>query len=240
MSLGEKLVQIYFDLAYNPAYDITTGRLNLYRQLQSKCVAKLELTERDRVLCVGCGTGNEIFHILQVNRKVHVIGIDYSKTALHRIQKKSLSCGRKIQTILMDAQHLEFANGSFDKVLCLHLMDFVADHRQVTKEIMRVLGDGGRFVITYPSGKEGAQLGLNILKDIIRSNMDSGKHFVRALLESIIGMTMGAVYFPLILRQKTKAYTRHELEAMIAGLTNNSVQIEEEPMYHDFIVCGNK
>ncbi len=240
MSFTEKLIQVYFNFVYNPVYDFTTARLNRYRKLQRTCVGKLEFRDNDAILCVGLGTGNEIFHIQETNINVNIVGIDYSNTALQKAYKKALRLGKEIEVITMDAQRLEFAAGSFDKVLCLHVMDFVGDNREVTKEILRVLKRGGQFVITYPSDNEGPRLGYNLLKDIIRNNLNSGKHPVRAFLELVAQMLTGVVYLPLLVRPKKGCYSRRELEAMIAKLTTVDIQIDEDSVYQDFIVYGRK
>lgn len=140
----------------------------------------------------------------------------------------------------MDARHLEFASGSFDRVLCLHVMDFIQDKRETTEEVLRVLKDGGRFLITYPSGKENLKLGLNLLRDSISHEVDSGKRLVRAFFESLAKVLMGIIYLPLLLRPKKRLYSRDELQAMFIGLTAGHFQIEEDPIYHDFIVYGRK
>ena len=240
MSFAEKLVQTYFNIAYNQVYDFTTARLSRYQRLQETCVSKLELRENDKVLCVGLGTGNEIFHILQMNRNVNIVGVDYSSTALRKAYKKALRLSKEIELLLMDARSLEFPTGSFDKVLCLHVMDFVQDNEQVTSEILRVLKKGGQYVITYPSGKEGTKLGYNLLRDSIRNNLNSGKHRIRALSESLAQMMVTIVYLPLLFRPKRKCYSRSELEAMITQLTTGDFQIEDDPVYQDFIVYGRK
>ena len=240
MSFSGKLMRAYFNIAYNQVYDFTTARLSLYQKLQGRCTSKLELRNNDKMLCVGLGTGNEILHVLQRNRNVNIVGVDYSKIALRKAFKKASRLGKEIELFLMDARRLEFAAGSFDEVLCLHVMDFVEDNEQVTYEILRVLKRGGQFVITYPSDKEGAKLGFNILKDIIRHNINSGKHRIRALSESLAQMVVGLVYVPLVFRPKRKCYSRSELEAMIDQLTTGGLQIEEDPIYQDFIVYGRK
>jgi len=233
-------MQAYFNYAYNPVYDFTTGRLNRYRELQKRCVDELELEDNDRVLCVGLGTGNEIFHILEINRNVDIVGVDYSHTALQKAYQKALTWGKEIKGLVMDAQHLEFEVGSFDKVLCLHVMDFVEEDGKATDEIMRVLKDGGRFVITYPSDKEGARLGINLLKDSIRHSTNSGKPRAIVFLEFLVQMLVGTVYLPLLLRPKKKTYSRQELEAIITKLKTRDFQIEEDTVYQDFIVYGRK
>jgi len=240
MNTTGKLMQAYFNYAYNPIYDFATGRLNRYRQLQERCVDKLELRDKERVLCVGVGTGNEVLHILQTNRNVNIVGVDCSKTALQRAHKKALTSGKEIEVQIMDARRLEFATGSFDKVLCLHVMDFIEENRQVTGEILRVLKEGGQFVITYPSAKEGPRLGISLLSDSVRHSINSGKHCVRALLECLAQMLVGIIYLPLLCRPKRKSYSHSELEAMLTQSTTGDFQIEEDTVYQDFIVYGEK
>jgi len=240
MTFAGKLTRVYFDVVYNRVYDFTTGRLNRYRRLQRTCVGKLGLKNHDKVLCVGLGTGNEVLHILRANRNVKIVGVDYSKTALQKAYRKALIRGKEIEALIMDAQRLQFAAGSFDKVLCLHVMDFIEDDREATKEIIRVLKDGGKFVITYPSGKEGPRLGVNLLSDSVRQGIDSGKPRIRALSESLAQILVGIVYLPLLFRPKRRSYSRGNLEAMLSQLAAGDFQIEEDPIYQDFIVYGTK
>jgi ubiquinone/menaquinone biosynthesis C-methylase UbiE len=240
MNTTWKLTKAYFNYAYNPVYDFVTGRLSRYHHLQKRCVGKLDLKDKDRVLCVGIGTGNEILHIFRRNRNVGIVGIDYSHSALNRASRKVPARIKEIQLLLMDARRLDFADGSFDKVLCIHVMDFVQENEKVTGEILRVLKPGGQFVITYPSAKEGPRLGISLLSDSIRHGINSGKHRVRALLESLAQMLLGFVYLPLLLRPKQKSYSRNQLEAMLTQSTTGDCQIEEDTVYQDFIVYGDK
>ncbi len=233
-------MKAYFNFAYNPVYDFTIGRLNLYRRLQERCVSKLEFEDNDRVLCVGLGTGNEIFHVLEMNRNVSIVGVDYSYTALQKAYKKALAWGKEIEGLVMDARCLEFATGSFDKALCIHVMDFVQENEKVTDEILRVLKDEGQFVITYPSEKEGLKLGINLLKDSIRHNMSSGKNYIRAFLALLMQMLVGIIYLPFLFRPKRQFYSHSELAAMVNQIPNANFRIEKYPVYQDFIVYGRK
>jgi len=240
MNFSRKLTQTYFNIAYNQVYDFTTARLNRYRKLQERCVGKLELKDNDKLLCLGIGTGNELFHILEMSRNVSITGVDYSSTALRKAYKKALRLGKEIELLVMDARKLEFAAGSFDKVLCLHVMDFIAENKEVTSEILRVLKKTGQFVITYPSDKEGPKLGFNLLKDGIHSNLDSGKAGIMAFFELITQMMVGIVYLPLLFRPNKRFYSLSQVEAIIAEATTGDFQIEEDTVYQDFIVYGKK
>ncbi len=240
MSLAERLVKVYFNLVYNPVYDFTTARLNRYRELQDKCVGKFQFKDGDLVLCVGLGTGNEISRILETNGNANIVGVDYSELALRKAQRKAAKLGKEVKLLAMDARHLEFPAESFHKVLCVHVMDFVGEHRQVTDEILRVLKRGGQFVITYPSDKEGAKLGCNLIRDIISNSSGSGKRSIKALLEVAARIVVGVLYVPLVFRPKKRFYSRTELTSMLAELAVGDLQIDEEPVYQDFIVSGTK
>lgn len=240
VNCARKLMQAYFDLAYNRIYDVTTGKLNCYQELQRRSVGKLEFQDDDRVLCVGVGTGNEILHILEMNRNVKIVGVDYSNTALQKAHNKAARLGKEIELWNMDARCLKFATGSFDKVLCLHVMDFIEQGREISGEIVRVLKHGGQFAITYPSDREGLGLGINLLKDSVCHNINSGEHPFRAVLELLAQMLVGIVYLPLLFRPKRKCYSRGDLEALFSGLITGSLHVEEYPVYQDFIVYGEK
>lgn len=240
MNIGGKLLRTYFNYGYNPLYDFTTGRLNRYYELQRRCVRRLELKDNDRVLCVGVGTGNEVVHILQTNGNVSVVGVDYSHTALKKAYRKALAFGKEIDLVVMDARVLQFPTESFDKVLCIHLMDFVGENETVTSEIFRVLKHGGRFIITYPSTKESASLGLNLLKGGMRQDADSGSDRIRSFLQSLTQMVAWIVYLPILFRPNRKSYSRRELQRMIAQLMAGPFEMEEDTVYQDFIICGRK
>jgi ubiquinone/menaquinone biosynthesis C-methylase UbiE len=55
------------------------------------------------------------------------------------------------QLQVMDAQHLEFTDGSFDLVYSFHALEHIRDQRQAVREIHRVLAPGGTFVIGTPN-----------------------------------------------------------------------------------------
>jgi len=235
-----KLQRFYFDFAYNPVYDFTTACLDRYQKLQEICIGKLGLEGNDKVLCVGLGTGNEVLRILETNRDVRIVGVDYSRTALERAYKKASTFGKEIEVLYMDARNLEFPQEEFDKVLCIHVMDFIPENERVTSEILRVLKPGGKFVITYASRKESLSLGVNLMSDFFRHSIGSRKHRIIAYLEFLPRMLLGVIYLPLLLRSKRKSYLRSDIENMIAQLISVDLQIEEDPVYQDFIVYGRK
>ena len=230
----------YFDLVYNRVYDTTVGKLQKYHQLQGKCIRKLTFDDSDLVLCLGMGTGNEIYHILRNNNKVRILGVDRSRVALTKAQEKASRIGAKIQIIQMDARRLQFPPKTFDTVVCIHLMDFIREKSETTSEILRVLKDGGQFAITYPSGKEDFRMGFGILKDDIRGAAASGKKKLTILRELLLPMLPGIACLPMFLRRDRDFLTQHELECLFTHQRINNYEIEEDNLYNDFIVYGTK
>lgn len=239
LTVKNRVMQSYFNLVYNPVYDASVGQLNLYRELQETCIERLELKDNDRVLCVGIGTGNEISRLVNMNGNIDIVGADYSRNALRKAQKKAVTLGKVIDVLLMDARLLAFRTGSFDKVICIHVTDFVEERNTVTEELIRVLKNGGRFVITYPLQKENAGMGLNIMKNAVRHKTGTGSRRFTAVLSAVTRMMMGVVYLPLLLRAD-RSVSRREVRTILGGLTTGDIRIEDFPMYNDFIACGIK
>jgi hypothetical protein len=54
-------------------------------------------------------------------------------------------------------------------------------------------------------------------------------------------MLMGFIYLPqMVFRPKKNVYSRRELKAMIAQVTDGGFHIGEDPVYQDFILYGRK
>lgn len=177
-------------------------------------------------------------HLVEQNKNMHIVGIDLSKNALKKASEKASLLNKEIELIVMDVRRLEFLDNSYDKIICIHVMDFLDDVKDATKEMIRVLKEKGEFVITYPSQKEGWQLGHKILRENVSYKLSVGTNRIRAVIDSVYHLAAGIIYLPLMLRKK-RVIARDELSGVISGLTSN-FNIEEYPEYCDFIVYGSK
>ena len=240
MDWVRKTVQLYFNYAYNPVYDFAIARMFGYRQWQQKCLGKLYFRDEDKVLCIGLGTGNELRHIVRLNNRVNITGVDCSDTALRKARRKASQSGITITLLRMDASQLDFSDDSFDHVVCLHVMDFLDDHMHVAKEMLRVLKPGGHFVITFPCSKEGAAMGMALVRENMRSNIEAGRNRLSVYLETAVQILACLVYIPLLMRPKGKTYSANELAVFMSRLTGACLEIEEYPAYRDLIVYGQK
>jgi ubiquinone/menaquinone biosynthesis C-methylase UbiE len=229
----------YFNRIYNPLYDFIVGQVTPYHRLQETCIEKLELADGDKLLCAGIGTGNEILHILEKNPDVHITGIDLSGTALNRVRRKAAKKGASVETRLMDVQKLEFPDNTFDKVLCIHVTDFVKDSAKASAELLRVMKKNGKFAITFPSSKEDFSFGKAVIGDTLRHHFKT-KRYYRIPLSLLSALVGGLVYFPFLFRKERRQYSREELEKLFSTLTEGGFTVEEFPVYIDFILTGSK
>ena len=236
---ADKLLQGYFNLVYNPTYDRTVGRFAAYSTLQNRCIDSVEFAEGDRVLCVGVGTGNELGRILGRARGLQITAVDTSANALALAREKALAAGHQVTVLRMDAQRLAFPDDSFDKIVCIHLMDFVPDAEKATSEIMRVLKAEGQFVVTYPCAKEGAELGAQIVSDGVQGNLKAGR-FLAACSQLLALLGVGVVFLPLYLRPRRRVYVPEQLSKLFASYRAGALLFSWDLVYVDLIVSGRK
>ena len=234
----EQFKRKYFNLVYNPIYDFTTARSNRYLRLQSRCIGFLEPEPGDSVLCVGLGTGNEIPRLLERAADLRLTGIDYSPRALARARQKADRLGATLELYNMDVRDIGFPDNIFDRVLCIHVADFVAETDKLAAEVRRVLKPGGRYVVTFPSDSEGIRLGMGILRDHLSQFHGLAK--LTALLKYLAIMPLGALYLPLMLRSGKQVYSEARIKQLFQDHGDRDVRVEAEPIYHDYIVCGIK
>ena len=100
----------------------------------------------DRILDVGCGTGESTRNIMQRNRKV--VGTDLS-TLFLRAEKTDGSV--QPHYVTSDASHLPFADNSFDVVCAMEFIEHVWPVEAVLTEMYRVARPSGRIVIMSPN-----------------------------------------------------------------------------------------
>jgi ubiquinone/menaquinone biosynthesis C-methylase UbiE len=94
-----------------------------------------------RVLEVGCGTGN-ISQVL-ASRGARVVGLDVSGPMLAAAQSRARQHGYPPDLLRGLAGFLPFPGNSFDGVISVLALDFVADRQDAVREMVRVLRPRG-------------------------------------------------------------------------------------------------
>ncbi len=109
---------------------------------ESLCEA-LDIVPGARVLDVAAGNGNAT--LAAARRACEVVSTDYVPALLERGRARAAADGLDVRFETADAEHLPFADGSFDFVISTFGVMFTADQDQAAAELVRVCRPGGRI-----------------------------------------------------------------------------------------------
>ncbi len=99
-----------------------------------------------RVLDLGCGTGDAISFIPEVEQ-VEIVSTDYSFGMVRRTTRNFESS----KGIVSDARCIPFRAGHFNCVLALGLLEYTHEYEKVLEESRHALSDNGRFLVSVPN-----------------------------------------------------------------------------------------
>ena len=136
-----------------PVYDKVMGPFA--DKARRQALELLNLRAGERVLLSGVGTGLDLPHI---QAGVKATGIDLSPKMLRKAREKAT--GRDVTLCEMNAQALDFPDGSFDAVILNLILSVVPDGATAFREAWRVLRPGGRAVIFDKFAAEDGQISV--------------------------------------------------------------------------------
>jgi SAM-dependent methyltransferase len=96
------------------------------------------------VLDVGCGTGEILARLAAKYPRASFTGIDLEEPHLARAAARCAEFGDRVRFERGDAMAPQYADESFDFVICRHVIQAVPDAARVLAEIRRVVRPGGR------------------------------------------------------------------------------------------------
>ena len=148
-----------------PVYDLVFGAV--FERGRRAAIAAAERVG-GRILEVGVGTGISLPGYSRQNR---IIGIDLSEEMLRKARRRvaELSLANVETLEVMDAEHLSFADASFDVVVANHVISTAPNPEAVLDECARMLRPGGEMILL---SRIGADVGL--------------RHLVERLLQPIV------------------------------------------------------
>lgn len=127
-------------------YDETAGfydrRYEDIQRTKYRTVVKNLPGGKKRILDLGCGTGMFINELS--TRAKFVVGVDASLEML----KVAKGRAGKAALVQADADALPFADGSFDAVVSVTLLQNMPDPKATVREVARVLRPGGVAILT--------------------------------------------------------------------------------------------
>ncbi len=127
-----------------PTYDVLNQILSAGtdRLWRARAVAEVLRARPGAVLDLCAGTLDLAAAIAERRPLDRVVAVDFSPAMLALGARKA----PRVETIVADALHLPFEDGSFAAVVCGFGMRNLADLTLGIREVMRVLGPGGVFV----------------------------------------------------------------------------------------------
>lgn len=108
-------------------------------------VERLKMRAGMRVIDLACGTGNTA--IVEARAGARVIGVDIAPNLLEQARTRAVQEGLEIDFREGDAEHLEFADGSFDAVVTMFGAMFAPRPQLVAAEMLRVCRPGGMIAM---------------------------------------------------------------------------------------------
>jgi SAM-dependent methyltransferase len=121
------------------AYERFMGRWS--RRLAPQLVKFAEIRDRNAVLDVGSGTGVLAFAIAEAVPSARITGVDPSPAYVAYAQTRVPD--DRVRFVVGDAQQLQIADATFDRVASLLVMNFIPDHAKALREMVRVTRPGG-------------------------------------------------------------------------------------------------
>ncbi len=150
---------------WSPVYDKIFNS-HLFLDARKRLFEEMDFHDHAKVLFVGVGTGADLELIKNLDLEITAIDLsaDMLKKAMGKFDDASISF------LEMDAQHMEFANESFDYVVGSLVLSVVPDANECLREMIRVVKGEGKIILfdKFISKDERLSVPKKLLRPIIR------------------------------------------------------------------------
>lgn len=120
------------------------GVIGVTLQIVGESLAEaIDLRANETVIDIAAGNGNAT--LAAARRFARVTSTDYVPALLEKGRARAAAEGLTADFREADAEHLPFADGSFDVALSTFGVMFAPDHAQAASEMLRVVRPGGRI-----------------------------------------------------------------------------------------------
>jgi 2-polyprenyl-3-methyl-5-hydroxy-6-metoxy-1,4-benzoquinol methylase len=130
------------------------NRLKFLESVIELAVSKINVDSKKHILDVGCGTGDLLNILIQMEIGETHLGIDYASTA-ERVVK---SINESIEFLCGDLYELNLPQ-KYDLVFCTEVIEHVATPRKFVERILQNINTGGHLIITVPDGRKDTWIG---------------------------------------------------------------------------------
>lgn len=109
-----------------------------------------DAVRRARSVCdIGCGVGDLLAAVQQLNSYVQLAGLDFSEAAVARASAR-FPGGTFVRHIIVDS--LPLPSDAFDVVFCTDVLEHIEHRGSLVSELMRICAPGGDVLIVVPDG----------------------------------------------------------------------------------------
>ncbi|MFX1376318.1 MAG: class I SAM-dependent methyltransferase [Promethearchaeota archaeon] len=154
---NSKSIKEFAELQYKTHQNLT-ARMNLWsygsnpESLQEWIFSKIQIQECERVLELGCGTGQLwLENFKNVPSTCSIILSDFSKGMVDKAKNNVQPLSLPIDFEIIDAENIPYPNQVFDVVIGCHMLYHIPDIQKALMSISRVLKPSGRFISTTVS-----------------------------------------------------------------------------------------
>jgi phosphatidylethanolamine/phosphatidyl-N-methylethanolamine N-methyltransferase len=155
---------------YTPGYDFAA---RILRESRRRSISSLDVKSGERILIVGAGTGLDLEFL---PKECEVTAIDITPSMVERMKKRNMQFNLNLNVAVMDAQALQFADNSFDKIILHLILAVIPDPIACIKESERVLKDGGQVVVYDKFVRKGTKVSFirraaNLITNLLFSDI---------------------------------------------------------------------
>lgn len=121
------------------------------QQYKARTFALLDLQPGQRVLDVGCGTGQDAQALAErVAPDGEVVGLDFSQAMIDEARRRSQGAPLPVTFVQGDAHQLAFEDSTFDRCRGDRTFQHLPDPERALAELIRVTKPGGLVLIVEP------------------------------------------------------------------------------------------
>jgi len=140
-----------------------------HRIWKKKLVDMINIQNREKILDIGCGTGDISIEVLNRKKNTNMFLGDLNLSMIEEGKRKNIFKKNKVNWININAEELPFNNNFFDKYIISFCLRNVTNIQKTLEESFRVLKDGGEFFCMEFSKVN--QNSLNNIYNIYKNNL---------------------------------------------------------------------
>jgi ubiquinone/menaquinone biosynthesis C-methylase UbiE len=203
------------EMEYLPKGLVSSGAIEISKKLRS--------VSGGRILDVATAGGGFIDTLMKTLKDYDsFVGIDYCASATSKKEMESAKKrfeGKPVQFLEMNAENLDFEDGSFDTVCISHSLHHLSKIDRVLTEMKRVLKRGGNFILqeAYCDGDQTEA-----------QKADELEHEWEAKIDSLLGIT------------HNRSFSKQRIMYIVSSLKLRELEVFDSTHPIDCLFCERK